>query len=172
VAVNVAQAAQQGFIPDLVPPTERGVTSGIKNLMEIGGALLVFMSLSQLFSEGKADLILPLIVVIFLVALVLTLLLVHEPVQKSSSLLPRATLAAAFRLDLAKHGAFAGLIMARFLFLLGTYAVGRFLLFFATARLNLSADAAGEQTATILTILILNTVICTPVGEFTLRAAW
>jgi MFS family permease len=164
VAVNIAQAAQQGFIPDLVPSTERGVASGIKNLLDIGGALLVFMLLAQLFSEGKADQILPLIAVIFLVALVLTLLLVREPIQKSPSPLPRVTLATAFRLDLATHRAFAWLIMARFLFLLGTYTVGRFLLFFATARLNLDANAAGVQTARILTILTLITVVCAPIA--------
>lgn len=164
IAVNIAQAAQQGFIPDRIPPKERGLASGIKNLMDIGGALLVFMILAQLFNEGKAELILPFIAGVFLSALLLMWLLVREPTQKDSSPLPRVTLSAAFQFDFSQHRAFAWLIISRFLFLLGTYAVGRFLLFFTAERLNLDANTAGEQTANILTILTLITVICAPIA--------
>jgi MFS family permease len=161
IAANIVQAALQGFIPDLIKPPERGMASGIKNLMDIGGALLVFMLLAQLFSLNKAYLALPLIAVFFLLAYCLTLIFVHEPTQTVSMPSNRRDI---FQFNLREHQAFAWLIVARFLFLLGTYAVGRFLLFFVAERLELEANSAGEQTANILTILILITVAAAPVA--------
>jgi MFS family permease len=71
---------------------------------------------------------------------------------------------AIFQFNLREHEAFARLIVARFLFLLGTYAVGRFLLFFVAQRLELETNSAGEQTANILAILTLITVAAAPVA--------
>jgi MFS family permease len=161
VGANIIQAVLQGFIPDLIKPPERGMASGIKNLMDNGGALLVFMLLAQLFSTDKAQLVLPLIAVFFLLAYFLTLIFVHEPTQTVSMPVNRGAI---FQFNLREHRTFTWLIVARFLFLLGTYAVGRFLLFFVAERLELEANSAGEQTATILAILTLITVAAAPVA--------
>jgi hypothetical protein len=48
VAASVAQAAQQGFIPDVVPPERRGTASGLKGFMDVGGALLAPYTRMQL----------------------------------------------------------------------------------------------------------------------------
>lgn len=162
VVLSIIQAGQQGFISDRVPPAQRGMASGIKNLMDVGGALLVFMILAQLFSEGKAHLVIPVIIGVFLLTLFLTVISIDEPSRESSFPPPHVTLAAAFQLDLNQHRAFVWVIISRFLFLLGTYAVGRFLLFFAAERLNLDANVAGEKTAQILAVLTLITILCAP----------
>lgn len=107
VAASVAQTAQQGFIPDLLPRERRGVASGLKGLMDIGDA---------------------------------------------------------FRLDLRAHHLFARVVAARFLFLLGTYAVGRFLLLFVADRLGLGPDAAAAEAGGLLAGLALVTVLASPLG--------
>jgi MFS family permease len=67
-----------------------------------------------------------------------------------------------FRLDLTQQTAFVRLIAARFLFLLGIYGTGRFLLFFVADRLGLSANEAAEQAGNLLAGLALITVLASP----------
>jgi MFS family permease len=55
------------------------------------------------------------------------------------------------------------LIAARFLFLFGIYATGRFLLFFVADRLGLDAGQAAEQAGSLLAGLALVTVVASPV---------
>src|SRR5687768_6306516 len=78
VAASIAQAAQQGFIPDLVPPGSRGKASGLKSFMDIGGAMLGFILLGQILGTGNQALALTVIGALMLLAFVLTALLVRE----------------------------------------------------------------------------------------------
>jgi MFS family permease len=77
---------------------------------------------------------------------------------------PRRRLREAFQLDLRHHRPFAWLIAARFLFLLGTYAVGRFFLFFVAQRLDLEAAEAAAQAGGLLAVLTLITALSAPVS--------
>ena len=159
IASNIAQAAQQGFIPDLAAPDWRGIASGFKGFMDLSGALLGFVVLGQLLGEGQNSTALLAIGGVILVTYLLTILLVREPAVPESQPLERVTLRDTFRLDLQQHRPFAWLIISRFLFLLGTYAVGRFFLFFIAFRLGLDADAAAEQAGALLAGLTLITVL-------------
>jgi MFS family permease len=67
-----------------------------------------------------------------------------------------------FRLDLAHQSAFLRLILARFLFLLGVYATGRFLLFFVADRLGLSEEQAAQQAGNLLAGLAFITILASP----------
>lgn len=49
---NVAQAAQQGFIPDLVPELQRGTASGVKALMELSAVVPVTL-IAPLVDQGR-----------------------------------------------------------------------------------------------------------------------
>jgi MFS family permease len=51
------------------------------------------------------------------------------------------------------------LVAARFFFLVGIYAVGRFLLLFVAERMGLRPDAAAEQAGTALALLAVITVV-------------
>lgn len=162
-AANIVQAALQGFIPDMIKSEERGLASGLKNLMDIAGALLAFMLLAWLFSEGQVKLALPVIAIVFLISYAFVHFFVHEeksPTQDRNE----GGLHTIFQTDFLQSKAFSWLIAARFLFLLATYAVGRFLLFFVAERLQLDMQDAGEQSAMILTILSLITVLVAPLA--------
>src|SRR5215216_5461268 len=79
VAASVAQAGQQGLLPDLVPAAWRGTASGFKMVMDVGGALVAFVLLGQLISGGELTPALVAIGIGVLVAFGLTIALVHEP---------------------------------------------------------------------------------------------
>jgi MFS family permease len=54
------------------------------------------------------------------------------------------------------------LVLSRFLFLLGIYGTGRFLLLFVANRLGLSEDQAAEQAGSLLAGLAFLTVLASP----------
>jgi MFS family permease len=170
IAAAVAQAAQQGWLPDLVPPALRGTASGIKGLMDLGGALLAFTLLSTLLGQGRVIRALWVIGGVIVLALAVAWGLVQERTMKDSgetvptASAPRVQLREAFEFNLRRHRDFAWLIAARFLFLLGTYAVGRFFLFFVADRLSLDAAQAAEQAGGLLAVLTLITALSAPLG--------
>lgn len=164
VAASVAQAALQGYLPDLVPADWRGRASGVKGAMDLGGSLLGFILLGALLGTGSATPALVAVGAVVATTLALTLVLVREPRTAAQEPPPRASILDAFRLDTRRHRAFAWLVASRFLFLFGTYAVGRFLLFFVADRLGLDRAAAAEQAGGLLAALTLVTLLSAPLG--------
>ena len=159
VTTSVTQAAQQGLLPDLVPPAQRGTAAGVKGLMDLSGSLFGFVLLGQLLGSGTVTPALLAIGLILLGAGALTTLLVRESPGTGALTGQRTSPQAAFRINLAEHHQFARIVACRFLFLLSTYMVGRFLLFFVADRLALTPEQAGEQTGTLLAGLALVTLI-------------
>ena len=53
IASNVAHAAQQGLIPDLVPEDRRGRFSGVKSLLELIPVILVALTIGKLIARGQ-----------------------------------------------------------------------------------------------------------------------
>jgi MFS family permease len=49
---NISHGALQGLIPDLVPEDQRGLTSGIKSLMELAPLIIVALVIARLVSDG------------------------------------------------------------------------------------------------------------------------
>ncbi len=162
VSMSISQAAQQGFIPDLVPPALRGRASGLKSFMDIGGAMFGFLLLGQALGSGNTSSAFLILGGILFAGFLLTALFVREPRkpgEAEQSLPPARLLINPFRIDLRQNNAFVRLVAARFLFLLGTFAVGRFLMFFVSDRLSLPAAQASGLSGVILAILALATVL-------------
>lgn len=153
---NTAQAGLQALVPDEVPASWRGRAAGLRAAMDVGGAFVAFALLGALLASGA---LWPSVVIIGL-ALSLTL---------APALLGRSRLAAGRRgmtlnpsilwRGLAEQPAFARLLVARFCFLLGIYAVGRFLALFMSQRLGLDADATAAQAGAVLALLALGTAL-------------
>lgn len=162
ISASIVQAAQQGFIPDQVPTKERGLASGVKSFMDIGGAMVGFVLLGKILGEGQPELAALVIAGMMIAALVLTFLLVHEPRQRV--MLTNRLARPGLRVDLRQHPQFFWLVLSRFFFLLGTYAVGRFLLLFVANRLGLSPANASSTAGSLLAGLALVTVIAAPLA--------
>jgi MFS family permease len=170
---SVAQAAQQGFIPDLVDTERRGTAAGLKLLMDVGGALLSFVLLSHLLAGSGTELAALAITALVIAAFLLTVGLVREPAQPVDHDPAGVPSLDAFRVDLDQHRPFAWLVWSRFLFLLGTYAVGRFFLFFVADRLGLEPGRVAQEAGGLLAGLTVVTVLAAlPGGWAADRFGW
>lgn len=165
ISASIAQAGQQGLIPDLVTEKRRGLASGMKGFMDLTGAMLGFVLLGQLLG---AQGILPAVgatAAILVITYLLAVLLTPEdaPRKEGAGRIQSAPpLRKIFRFDLTRSSAFTQLLLARFLFLLGIYGTGRFLLFFVADRLGLPQDQAAEQAGSLLAALALITILASP----------
>ena len=164
VSASIAQAGQQGILPDLVDEKRRGLASGLKGFMDLAGAMLGFVVLGQLLGSGGALPAIGAIAAILVVAYLVAVLLTPEdkPGRGPRTAAEPLPLAKVFHLDLRRQTAFVRLILARFLFLLGIYGTGRFLLLFVADRLGLPPNEAAEQAGSLLAGLALITVLASP----------
>ena len=164
LSASIAQAGQQGLIPDLIDERQRGIASGFKGFMDLTGAMLGFVLLGQLLGSGEPLRAIAAMGAILIVAYVLAVLLTPEdkPQKSTAAKTTAIPLRSIFHLNTREHQAFIQLVLSRFLFLLGIYATGRFLLLFVANRLGLSEKDAAEQAGNLLAGLALITVVASP----------
>jgi MFS family permease len=158
LAAGVAQTGQQALLPDLIATNRRGIAAGLKGFMDVVGATLGFVILGQLLGCGGTAPALLVIGAALVLLFVLTVWLAREPARPAACV-GRVSVADAFRFDVRRHRAFASLIASRFLFLLGTYAVGRFFFFFVADRLALAPNEAAAAAGALLGGLGLTTAL-------------
>jgi len=165
ISASFAQAGQQGLIPDLVDENRRGTASGLKGFMDIAGAMLGFVLLGQLLGADQISVALGLIAAILVTAYLIAILLTPEdkPTRETALKTGTISLPQLFRLNLRQQAAFRRLLIARFLFLFGIYAIGRFLLFFVAQRLGIDANQAAKQSGIILAGLAFITILASPI---------
>ena len=165
ISASFAQAGQQGLIPDLVSERQRGLASGLKGFMDITGAMLGFLILGQLLGSGSAVPAVVAMVGILIITYLIAIWLTPDdkPAREKVTKTNSVPLGRVFRLDCRQHANFIRLLVSRFLFLLGIYATGRFLLLFVADRLELPAGQAAEQAGALLAGLALITVLASPV---------
>lgn len=151
VGASIVQAGYQGVLPDRVPSAFRGRGAGAKGFFDVGGAFLAFALLAGLLAADKAVLSAVVLAVGLALPIVLALLLLPGGWQRA-----RSTGDEGWG-RLRAHAGLTQLIVARFCFLLGIYAVGRFLLLFIADRQGLAADAAATEAGIVLAVLTLVT---------------
>lgn len=166
ISASIAQAGQQGLIPDLVDEKHRGMASGLKGFMDLTGAMLGFVILGQLLGTGQVLTAIGAIAAILVVAYLLAALLTPE--DKADRNAPASShapgLREVFRIDRVQYSTFIRLVVARFLFLLGIYGTGRFLLFFVASRLGIPEEQAAGHTGNLLAGLALISVLASPLA--------
>jgi MFS family permease len=151
VGASVAQAGQQPLLPDRVPEHWRGRGAGLKGVFDVGGAFVAFVLLGALLGRGNAGLAVGLLAAVLVGSFVLAFILL----ACSSAERPVAPADPSTRVD----GHFWWLVAARFLFLLGIYVLGRFLVLYVAAARGVDADAAAAEGGLILAVLTLVTVL-------------
>lgn len=165
ISASVGQAGQQGLLPDLVEEKRRGLASGIKGFMDLAGAMLGFVLLGRLLGSGQSSRALVAMAVALVAGYLLAVLLAQEE-HRAAAPPPRArfSLHETFTIDFSGRALFLRLLAARFLFLLGIYATGRFLLLFVADRLVLGPGPAAERAGNLLALLALITVLASPLA--------
>jgi MFS family permease len=181
LTASFAQAGQQGLIPDLVDDKQRGIASGLKGFMDITGAMFGFILLGLLLGSGSPSLAIGAVALTLVIAYLLAIWVTprDRPINRVGVKNNVTPIRHTFLLDFHEYAGFVRLLIARFLFLLGIYSTGRFLLLFVADRLNLPANQAAEQAGTLLAGLALITILASPltgwladrIGRLTLMVA-
>jgi MFS family permease len=163
ISASVAQAGQQGLIPDLVDETHRGFASGLKGFMDVGGAMIGFVVIGQLLGSGGIKLGLLVVAGVLIgLQLVAALLTPEDRPQPTETRSP--PVAPPSIGEPRSQPAFVRALVSRFLFLLGIYATGRFLVYYVADRLALPTSEAVAQAGNILALLALITIVASPLG--------
>jgi MFS family permease len=179
ITAGIAQAGFQGLLPDFVPANLRGRAAGLKGFLELLGSLLGFSIAGVLIKQRHPAGVLLAISILLVIGALLSLVLVregqrlrsHAPNPAGADVVPPAgpvtTLAQQSSQErlpapvaAGAHGVrtiFARVMLCRFLFLLGAYGIGHFLLFYIHDRLHV-ANPAG-LTSMLLTIFTLESAL-------------
>jgi MFS family permease len=161
LAGNIAQTAFQAFIPDFVQEDERGLSSGVKNLLTVIGAAVGLLGV-----RAFGSLTLQLGYLGAIVALVGFLNLRWTPRSTPQTTrrdlrwwlgeLDPGKIRRAFVQVINDHRIFRLGVIAQFLFLLGTYPAQRFLLMYVRERFGDNAeDRASVGLAAALVVAVI-----------------
>lgn len=156
LGLSLAQAGHQALLPDHVEREWHGRASGLKGAFDVGGAFVGFLLLAALLGAGQSLAAVAVLGAVLVGGFVVARILLVRPEGPRTAPAP---VFGAYRLDLRADGSLLMLVAARFLFLLGIYAVGRFLVLFIVERLGRTADAAAAEGGTVLAVLALVTVV-------------
>ena len=82
ISSNIGQAAVQGLLPDVVPPNQRGKSSGFKSVLELlPSVLIATLGVGRLVDRGQIGLVVLIIILGFLITMLVTVLFVKERPQ-------------------------------------------------------------------------------------------
>jgi MFS family permease len=150
LAGSSIQAAQQTLIPEHIPNRARGRAASLKTAFDIGGAFVAFLVLGWILEVAGMPAAVAVTAGVLIAAVAIALVLVRaEP--------PRPEPPSATSGPLRVPGGFWQLVLARFLFLFGVYAVGRYLLLLVSDRLAVPAASAAGETGGLLALFTLIT---------------
>lgn len=161
--VSVLQAGYQPLMRDRVLPGRRGTAAGAKGAFDVGGAFVGFAVVGALLAEDAIWAAVTVLAASVVASVAAARFLLGRSCDRPPEL--RESRRAPTRYGKSGGHALVVLVAARFLFLLGIYAVGRFLLLFVGDRFVLAASAAAEQAGVLLAGLALLTAVASlPAG--------
>ena len=159
ISSNIAQAPFQGLIPDLVPQSQHGRASGMKNVMEVTGGFLPMMLSAVYFlsryeaGEGSIWLwyTLGMVMALLLGLLAVTLLSVRETPGPGTSKPLWQALSRSFTVRLEGNYNFLWFISSRFMMAVPFLAVQRYGLYMLRdyAQVANSASATGYMLGAV-----------------------
>ena len=164
-ASNIAHGPMQGLIPDLVPQTQMGAASGIKNLMDMGGLIIASLAAGSLLAPDARypTAIMLVVMAVLAVSAAITFLATHEqPTSREPRNRNHVVVRGVFRVDLRANKDFFWLIGSRFIFLFGVYGVQTFAQYFI--RDVMQAPNPVKATGDLMAALALALVACSLLG--------
>jgi MFS family permease len=153
---NVSCGAYQPLLADIVPEHQRGTASGFQGAFTIVGAILGFLVVTTLVSEGKIPLAMIIIAVVFLASTVFNSLVIRRLDKPFGHLqeisIPRA-LMDIFRVRTPVPG-FTWFVFANFLMYMGVASFSFFGIYYFQTVLKLSDPIIGMRTAGLVGITV------------------
>jgi Na+/melibiose symporter-like transporter len=171
-SLNTAQGPFQAYIPDLVPQSKKGLASGLKNLLEIGGGVALLSLIGNFmgrYSDGINRPWLWISLGVLGLALALTLLITVVTVKEKAARvqpLPWSSIwYNSFNVRLKDNPAFTLFLLSRLLFIMGLTTLQTFALYYfkdVVGAANPSKITADLITAVGIAMLI----VVYPAGRF------
>lgn len=155
---NIAHGPAQGLIPDQIPPEKHGAASGIKNLFDMSGLVAASLLMGNLLDPEAAKPMLPMLVIagiLFISAMVTLLGVRHDQdISHQKNILDEEKIP--ITRILAENPNYAKVIISRYAFLIGVYAVQSFAQYFIRDVINTPnpVKLTGDLIATIALPLI------------------
>ena len=176
VSCNTAQGAYQAFIPDLVPEGKRGLASGVKSLLEIGGGVALLWPIAlfmdrYFIGEGSRWLWMTLgvLAVLLLGAMIATMVTVKERPGVGSPQLPLLpSLYKSFKIDVKAHPDFIWFLVSRLFILMAFTTLQTFALYFIKDVVGVTSPAMATAKFSIVAVACMLAVVY-PAGRLSDR---
>jgi len=176
IASNTAQGPYQAFIPDLVPGGRRGVASGVKSFLEIGGGVVLIYPIAIFMDrysagEGSSWLWLSLVIpgFVLLGAMIATSLMVKERAGAGGAQLPLLpTLLKSFKIDVKANRDFVWFLISRLFIIMAFTTIQTFALYFLMDVVGVPDPATATAKFSIVAIVGM-LVIAYPAGRLSDR---
>jgi MFS family permease len=151
---NFAGGAFNGLIPDKIPPSQRGLTSGVMGFMMMMGTISAALLAGNLVGRGQASAVYWIVAaVLFICTAVMVWKVKEEPLRAAPPIVLPAFVRS-FWIDPRRYPDFAWMFVTRGLVMLGFYTMITFLQFFVKDTLHLTAQQAAQTTGTLSAITI------------------
>lgn len=163
---NLAHGPAQGLIPDLVPPGRRGVSVGVKNVLDMLGIVAAALVLGRVMSSVSPQPLraAALIILALWGGLAITAFGIRERNTATEPIISaetaRSLMRQVLRFDLRGHPHYGRLLLARFFVLFSSYAVQSFALYYFHDVLQVAAPARAMgdlMTVVGLSVLVVVT---------------
>jgi MFS family permease len=153
-ATNFAGGAFNGLIPDRIPPSQRGIASGVLGFMMMSGTIVAALLAGHLVGRGQTGLVYLIDAGLFLgCTTIMTLQIREEPIRGA----PPFALGAfvrSFWIDPRRYPDFGWMFLTRGLVMLGFYTMISFLQFFVKDTLHLTVAEAARVTGILSAVTI------------------
>ncbi len=153
---NVSCGAYQPLLADVIPEHQRGTTSGFQGAFTIVGAILGFMVVTTLVSEGNIPLAVIIIAVTFLASTVFNSFVIRsvdKPLPHLQNISVQKALLESFHVRTRVPG-FFWFVFANFLMYMGVTSFSFFGIYYFQTVLNLSDPVLGMRTAGMVGIAV------------------
>jgi len=152
---NIAHGPTQGLLPDRVPPPQRGLASGIKNIMDMAGLMAAMLILGRVLDPDGNNLVLSMAIIAAFLAggAAVTILGIRE--QSSITSYKGNVFRNEVKTQLdsrSRKTTYTWLIGSRFLFLFGIYGVQGFIQYYI--RDVMRVENPVKLTADLLALII------------------
>lgn len=166
ISANTAQGPYQAFIPDLVPEQKRGLASGVKSLLEIGGGVALLYPIAFLmdryFASQEATwlwLALGALALVLLGVTLATLLTVREQPGIGSQLPLLPTLYKSFKIEIRANPNFVKFLISRLLVFMAFTTLQTFALYFLKDVVGVANPATATFQFSIVAVACMLVVV-------------
>jgi len=158
-ATNFAGGAFNGLIPDKIPPSQRGLASGVMGFMMMVGTISAALLAGNFVGHGQTEIVYFIDVGVFLAGTAIMVSQVREMPLESRPPFTLPAFARSFWIDPRQYPDFGWMFLTRALVMLGFYTMITFLQFFLKDTLHLTVKEAAHTTGILSAITIASGTI-------------